>query len=128
MKKYGEVIGSEKRRSIIRIYKEKHGELYPTSLTVIAKDKPGCNMGDMVELEMNMLLFYTSTILGYLMPFVTTALAFFIIAPFTDNILLIEAVILTVLLLTYICARFFSSLPFFKKIPVCSVTDIVEVA
>lgn len=126
MKKYGEVIGSDKRKAVIRIYKEKHGSFHPTALTVIAKDKPGCIVGDIVKVEMNMLLFFTSTILGYLLPFITTALAFFAIAPFTDNILLIEAAILSVLLLTYIGVNYFSNLKLFKKIVVCTITDILE--
>ena len=126
MKRYGEVIGSEKRNFLIRIYREKHGELFPTSLTLTASGSVLCDAGDIVEVEINPFLFLFSAITAYLLPFITTALAFFITRDFTDNILAIEAVILFVLILTYLCARYISATPFFKRLNACRITDIIE--
>ena len=126
MKKYGEVIGSEKRKSVIRIYKEKNGELSPTSITITASDNIVSDVGDMVEVELNVFLFLFTTAFGYLLPFLTTAFAFFIISPLTDSILIIEAVLLSTLLVMYICTNYLSRLPLFKKIPVCMVLEKIE--
>lgn len=126
MKKYGEVIGSRSRKPIIRIYKEKHGELTPTALTVTATDSRLHNVGDMVEIDLNVALFIASTAFGYLLPFFTILLAFWVVSPLTDNILTIEAVILSVLFLTYLGARYVASLPFFRRINVCTVTGDIE--
>ncbi len=126
MKKYGEVVGSEKKKSVIRIYKEKNGELYPTSLTITASDNISSNVGDMVEVEMQTFLFFASTIFGYLLPFLTVAIAFLIVSPLTDNLLIIEAVLLATLFATYFLARFVASLPFFRRVNVCTVTEIID--
>ncbi|MBQ8539884.1 MAG: SoxR reducing system RseC family protein [Clostridia bacterium] len=126
MKKYGEVIGSRNRKPVIRIYKEKYGELTPTSLTVTASDSRVHNVGDMVEVRLNMLLFVASTLSGYLLPFITVMLTYFVVSPLTDNILLIEAALLSVLVLTYLGARYVASLPFFRRINVCTVTGEIE--
>lgn len=126
MKKYGEVIGSEKRKSVIRIYKEKYGELTPTALTVTATDSRLSSVGDMVEVNLNVFLFVASTSLGYLLPFLTTMLTFLVVNPLTDNILIIEAALLLVLILTYLGARYVASLPFFRRINVCTVTGEID--
>lgn len=126
MKKYGEVIGSRNRKPVIRIYKEKYGELTPTSLTVTATDSRLHSVGDMVEVNLNMVLFIASTLLGYLLPFFTILLAFLVTSPLTDNILIIEAVLLSVLVLTYLGARYVAALPFFRRINVCTVTGEIE--
>lgn len=126
MKKYGEVIGSRNRKPVIRIYKEKYGELTPTSLTVTASDSRVHNVGDMVEVNLNMVSFVASTLSGYLLPFLTILLAFLITSPLTDNILIIEAVILSVLVVTYLGARYVAALPFFRSISVCTVIGEIE--
>ena len=101
MKKYGDVIGSEKRKSVIRIYKEKNGELSPTSITITASDNIVSDVGDMVEVELNVFLFLFTTAFGYLLPFLTTAFAFFIISPLTDSILIIPIASCALLLLRF---------------------------
>ena len=126
MKKYGEVIGVEKRKALIRIYKEKNSELSPTSITVTASDPLASEVGDMVEAELNALLFLSSTLLGYLLPFIAAALAFIIVSPLTDNILIIVAVLLFALLLAYIGAVYLSRLSFFKRLTVCYITEKIE--
>ena len=126
MIKYGEITGSENNNSVIRIYKEKRGELYPTSLTLTAKCTIPCTVGDMVEVKINAPLFIMSIILGYLLPFMTTALVFLFVSPKTDNILIIEMVILLTLLVTYLLSRFVASRPFFRRINICTVTDLIE--
>lgn len=126
MKKYGEVIGIEKRKALIRIYKEKNGELSPTSITVTASDPLTSEVGDMVEAELNILLFLSSTLLGYILPFIAAALAFMTVSPLTDNILIIEAVLLSALVAVYVCADYFSRLSFFKRLTVCYITEKIE--
>lgn len=126
MIKYGEITGSENNKSVIRIYKEKRGELYPTSLTLTAKCTIPCTVGDMVEVKINAPLFIMSIILGYLLPFMTTALVFLFVSPKTDNILIIEMVILLTLLVTYLLSRFVASRPFFRRVNICTVTDLIE--
>lgn len=127
MKKYGEVVGSEKKKNIIRIYKERRGELYPTSLTVTASAHSAFSVGDMVVITINAPKFIASTALGYLLPFMATALMFLFISPVTDNLLIIEAVLLLTLLVTYVVARFIASLPFFRRINICTITEKIEI-
>lgn len=127
MIKYGEITGSENKKSVIRIYKEKRGELYPTALTLTAKCTLPCTVGDMVELKINAPLFLLSTLFGYLLPFLSVALVFLFVSPKTDSILTIEAVILPTLLVTYLLSRFVASHPFFRRINICTVTDLIEI-
>lgn len=127
MKKYGEIIGTENRKHLIRIYKEKDGELSPTALTVTASGKISCNAGDMVEVSVNTPLFIASTLSGYLLPFLVAWLVVSLIASRTDNILIAEALLLFALLATYVLTLYISSLPFFRRISACTITEKVEI-
>lgn len=127
MIKYGEVIGSRNRKPIIRIYKEKHGELSPTSLTATASGLGTYNVGDMVEVNLNVPLFLFSTIIGYALPFVILFFTILITNALTDNILIIEAVILGMLFVSYIFAAHIAALPFFRRINVCRIKGIIEI-
>ncbi|MBQ3109661.1 MAG: SoxR reducing system RseC family protein [Clostridia bacterium] len=127
MIKYGEVIGSRNRKPIIRIYKEKLGELSPTSLTVTASDSGTYSVGDMVEVSLNVPLFLFSTVTGYALPFVILFFTILIMNALTDNILIIEAVILGMLFVSYFFAAQIAALPFFRRINVCRIKGIIEI-
>lgn len=126
MKKFGEITSCENGKASVRIYKEKNGDWIPTSLMVSPSTKGDYSVGDMVEIDINMFLFNLSTLIGYILPFFATSLAFFIIRPFTDNIIIIESVILTTLFLTYFLADHLTKSNFFQSYTVCKIISIIE--
>lgn len=126
MKKYGEIITAEDESLVIRVYKEKGDEGVPTALTVNAKSDFDCNVGDLVAFDMKMLPFFLSTLAGYIIPFVFSLCTYLFIKLFTTNILITQTVFLLSLAICYMCASRIADTHFFKKITLCTVTEIIE--
>ena len=126
MKKYGEIISVDGTNTVIRVYKEKGDEGVPTALTVNAKADFACSVGDLVAFDMNMTLFFMSTFSGYLLPFAFAFVTYYVTRLFTPNLIITQSVFLLSLALCYILASRIADAPLFKKITLCTVTEIIE--
>ncbi len=126
MKKYGEVIDKKNNSLTIRVYEKKYDEYEPSTLTVNAHNSLDCEVGDLVQFDMNMLLFYFSTVSGYILPFILAFVATSITGLFTSNILITQSVLLISLIISYIFAAKISNLPFFKRLSVSNVLKLSE--
>lgn len=126
MKKYGEVISSSGSHVAIRVYKEKFGEGVPTALKVNAKASIPCSVGDFVAFDMRTALFSLVNFAGYAIPFIVSLCTYLFTRLFTSNLLIIQPVFLISLLVCYVLSVKISSLPFFKQITLCRVTEITE--
>lgn len=126
MKKHGEVIGLENEKITVRIYKIRNDEGEPTSVTVSAPKTISCEIGNIVEVEINALLFFLSSTAGYLFPFLTGLISYFITANFTENLLVLQLVFLITLALTFYFATCITKTSFFKNMIICSVKKVIE--
>lgn len=126
MIKYGEIISLGSNTAAVRIYKLKHDTLEPSALTLSAKMTGSYSIGDIVAVEVNMLLFHASTAAGYLLPFIVSLIALLITGVFTDNIIISQIVFLICLALCYIFAVRITDTEFFRRFTVCTVKEIIK--
>lgn len=110
MKKRGEITDIKNNIATVRIYKGDE----PTSLTINAKIQEVFSVTDMVEVEINPLPFFLCVIFSYILPFITVFFAYAITSSFTDNIVIIQLVMLAVLALNYLSAGVVEKNTYFK--------------
>ncbi len=115
MIKQGEIVDIKNRSATVRLYR---GEK-PTGVTLDAKTKEDFQLSEIVLVKMNGFTFFLCTVFSYILPFITTLLAYLISARFTDNVVIIEVCIFAVLFLTYIFVKLFEKTAMFKKLTFC---------
>ena len=128
MKKYGEITAVYSHTATVRIYKvNRNGDATSTARTLTASLNIAAAVGDMAEIEVNRALLFLSTTIGYLFPVFTGVLVHGIAAALTDNLIIMQSLFMLTLMATYVFASHIGKKPFFKNLPICTVTKIVEI-
>ncbi|MBQ7876381.1 MAG: SoxR reducing system RseC family protein [Clostridia bacterium] len=128
MKKYGEITAIYNHTATVRIYKIKRNEeAVSTAKTLTASLATEASVGDMAEIEVNRALLFLSTVIGYLFPVFTGVFVHGVAAMLTDNLIIMQSLFMLALMITYIFASHISKKTFFKNLPICTVTKIVEI-
>ena len=122
MKYQGEIIDINENSAHVRIYKKEE----PVNLVLNVTMSGKFSVSDMVNIEMNTFLYFASSAFSYVLPFLASLLSYVATKFFTDNLVIIEIVMLAVLALTYFGIKFFEKSEFFKKLSFGTIMNKVE--